>query len=312
MKKIWGYLKQHLREDFNAGHYLLMAVFLAGSIALNYAYDYEDSVLEQKKGFDKLFHFFLLYAVAYYGSALSYLGFNKKLYVLVEPEFWIKSLLGLTVLSVDSSMPFLRDAIQALLHPSVQYWVYKVTVNMISFLTVVAPLLIYYRYFEQQQKNLYGFNSRQFDFSPYFIMLLIMLPLIVAASFTEAFQRQYPMYRSSGAHEYLGVGEWVTAGGYELAYGLDFVTVEFLFRGFMVIGLMAVLGRGAVLCMAVTYCFLHFGKPMGEAISSIFGGFILGVIAYETKSVWGGVIIHMGIAWMMDLAAYIQKLFINP
>jgi hypothetical protein len=311
MKKIWGYLKQHLQEDFHAGHYLLVAVFLAGSIALNYAYDYEDSVLDQKQGFDKVFHYFLLYAVAYYGSALSYLAFNKKLYVLVEPEFWIKSLLGLTLLSFDSSMPFLRETINALVHPSIQYWTYKVTVNMISFLIIVAPILIYYRYFEYEQKNLYGFNSKQFDFSPYFIMLMIMVPLIVAASFNEGFQRQYPMYKASGAHEYLGVGEWVTAGLYELAYGLDFVTVEYLFRGFLVIGLMSTLGRGAVLTMAVTYCFLHFGKPMGESISSIFGGFILGVIAYETKSIWGGVILHMGIAWLMDLAAYIQKTFIH-
>jgi len=75
---------------------------------------------------------------------------------------------------------------------------------------------------------------------------------------------------------------------------------------------MSVLGRGAVLTMVVTYCFLHFGKPLGESISSIFGGFILGVVAYETRSIWGGVILHMGIAWMMDLAAYLQKNVINP
>jgi len=312
MKKIWGYLKQHLREDFNPGHYALVAIFLACSLYLNYTFDYEDSILDQKKGFDKVFHFFLLYAVAYYSITLSYLAFNKKLYVLVEPEFWTKSLLGLTVLSIDSSMPFLRDGINELMHPSVQYWTYKVAVNMISFLTIVMPILIYYRFYEREQKNLYGFYAKQFDVKPYLIMLSIMVPLIIAASFNEGFQHQYPMYKSSGAHEYLGVNESVTAGLYEIAYGLDFVTVEYLFRGFFVIGLMSVLGRGAVLTMAVTYCFLHFGKPLGESISSIFGGFILGVIAYETKSIWGGVILHVGIAWMMDLAAYLQKNIINP
>ena len=95
--------------------------------------------------------------------------------------------------------------------------------------------------------------------------------------------------------------------GYELAYGLDFVTVEFLFRGFMVIGMIGVLGRQAVLPMAVTYCFLHFGKPAGEAISSVFGGYILGVIALETRSIWGGIIVHAGIAWMMEIIAYVQE-----
>jgi hypothetical protein len=60
--------------------------------------------------------------------------------------------------------------------------------------------------------------------------------------------------------------------------------------------------------MISVYCFLHFGKPMGEAISSIFGGYILGVIAYNTKSISGGIIVHMGVAWMMDFFAYLQHI----
>jgi membrane protease YdiL (CAAX protease family) len=115
------------------------------------------------------------------------------------------------------------------------------------------------------------------------------------------------MYKTSGAHVHLNVPEWVTVAGYEIAYGLDFITVEYLFRGFMVIGMMTILGRGAVVTMAVVYCVLHFGKPAGEAISSVFGGYMLGVVAYETRSVWGGIIVHMGIAWMMEVVAFIQK-----
>jgi hypothetical protein len=57
----------------------------------------------------------------------------------------------------------------------------------------------------------------------------------------------------------------------------------------------------------VLYCTLHFGKPMGEAVSSVFGGYILGVVAYETRSIWGGVIVHIGIAWMMEIIAFAQK-----
>jgi membrane protease YdiL (CAAX protease family) len=140
-------------------------------------------------------------------------------------------------------------------------------------------------------------------------MLLIMIPLIAVASFDKSFLKQYPMYKPSGAHIFLHVDEWVTASIYEFAYAMDFITVEYLFRGFMVIGLMATLGRGAVLSMAVTYCFLHFGKPPAEAISSIFGGYLLGVIAYETKSIWGGITLHMGIALSMELAAWMQKTF---
>jgi hypothetical protein len=117
-------------------------------------------------------------------------------------------------------------------------------------------------------------------------MILIMLPILTAASFHSSFLKTYPLYKSTSVHTFFGVGEWIPVLGYELAYGFDFITVELLFRGFMVIGMINILGRNSILPMAVTYCFLHFGKPPGEAISSVFGGFILGVIAYETKSVW--------------------------
>ncbi|MBL0133872.1 MAG: hypothetical protein IPP79_07630 [Chitinophagaceae bacterium] len=55
--------------------------------------------------------------------------------------------------------------------------------------------------------------------------------------------------------------------------------------------------------MAAFYCSIHFGKPLLECITSYFGGIILGVIVYRTKSIWGGLLMHLGIAWMMELAA---------
>lgn len=77
----------------------------------------------------------------------------------------------------------------------------------------------------------------------------------------------------------------------------------------MVLGMAVVMGRAAIVPMVVTYAFLHFGKPAGEAVSSIFGGYILGVIAYQSQSIFGGVLIHVGVAWLMELAAYMQKEF---
>jgi hypothetical protein len=173
--------------------------------------------------------------------------------------------------------------------------------------TVLLPLYIIYLRYDKYQGHYYGLYPRRFDVKPYFQMLLIMLPLLAAASFLPSFLKQYPMYRISDAHILLGTPEWITVIIYEFAYGFDFITVELLFRGFFVIGMMQILGRHAVLAMAVMYCFLHTGKPLGEAISSIFGGYLLGVVAYETKSVWGGVIVHVGIAWMMEMIGFVQK-----
>ena len=67
------------------------------------------------------------------------------------------------------------------------------------------------------------------------------------------------------------------------------------------------LGEKVVIPMEMVYCTLHFGKPMMETVSSIFGGFILGVIALRTRSVYGGVWVHIFIALGMDLLAFLQE-----
>lgn len=310
MKSVWKYLSNHVRQDFHTRQYLLIVLFLAFSIFFNYQFDFSDRFLDTQTGFLKFVYRFLFFSIAYYAASLIIVFSQKEKLFFSQKEFWVKSLLAIAVLSLDSSLPFLRLWIDAVFDPKMQYWSYKVGVNLISFFTVLLPVLLFYYLFERHQRHVYGLRIHHVDLSPYFQMLLVLLPILVAASFNSGFQRQYPMYKTSSAHSYLGVHEWVTVVGYELAYGLDFVTVEFLFRGFMVIGMVGIMGRKAVLPMAVTYCFLHFGKPAGEAISSVAGGYVLGVIALETRSVWGGIIVHAGIAWMMEIIAFVQEIVV--
>jgi hypothetical protein len=59
--------------------------------------------------------------------------------------------------------------------------------------------------------------------------------------------------------------------------------------------------------MVVVYAFLHFGKPAGETISSIFGGYILGILAFQSRNIFGGLIAHLGVAWGMEYFAYLQS-----
>jgi hypothetical protein len=67
------------------------------------------------------------------------------------------------------------------------------------------------------------------------------------------------------------------------------------------------LGKDAVLPMVATYVVLHFGKPMGETISSIFGGYILGILALYSKNIWGGIFLHGGTAFLMEIFAFLKK-----
>ena len=91
----------------------------------------------------------------------------------------------------------------------------------------------------------------------------------------------------------------------ELVYLSDFIRVEALFRGALVIGLARFLGKDTIITMAALYCVLHFNKPLGETISSFFGGYLLGTIAYYQQNIVGGCIVHVGIAGLMDLVAAI-------
>jgi hypothetical protein len=309
MRAIWGYLKQHFISDFDPIHYGFIFLFLTTCIYINYQLDFEDSFLDQQEGVTKFSYFFLTNLFAYLVPVLSYAIFKKQKTVFASAEFWIKSILAIALLSFDRCVFFIDEFVSTFFPQDVEFWAQKVINNLMGLLTLIIPFFILYWIYDKKEKHLYGLSPKQFDVKPYFVMLGIMMPLIIAASFLPSFLNQYPMYDSSQAHCYMQVGEWVTVAGYEIAYALNFVSIEFFFRGFLIIGMIRVLGRGAVLPMASLYCFLHFGKPMGEAISSIFGGYILGVIAYQTRGVWGGVIVHVGIAWSMELMAYLQKTF---
>ena len=52
--------------------------------------------------------------------------------------------------------------------------------------------------------------------------------------------------------------------------------------------------------MCVPYMMLHFGEPLAETMSSVFGGAILGLLSLRTNSIFGGVLVHMGIVATCD------------
>jgi len=307
MKSIFGYLKKHLREDFNAASYLIIAAFLAVSILLNYRFDLYKEFINTRHDMVKVICLALVYAVAYYLPLTVHCLITKNTAALKSHRMWILSSLGILILAVDVGAPYLDELID-LLPAEVRLLAYKSAKNLLSVFTVLLPLIALYHY-QPHRRSFYGLTLREFDYRPYFAILLILLPILAIASFTDNLGAYYPMYKTTPAHLYWQVPEWVPVLIYEFAYGWDFLTVEMMYRGFFVVVLCTYLGRPSVIAMASLYCFLHFGKPELEAISSIFGGYILGVIALETRSIYGGVIIHIGIAWMMELFGYLQKAY---
>ena len=143
------------------------------------------------------------------------------------------------------------------------------------------------------------------DWKPYLFMLLLMVPLIAWASFQPGFLQVYPKLQQVSFIEPLTGRAWLYKLLFELSYGTDFITIELFFRGFLVLAFVRYAGQDAIVPMAVFYCSIHFGKPLAECISSFFGGLLLGIVVYNTRSVAGGLVVHLGIAWMMEAGGQI-------
>ncbi len=307
MKKLFTFLREHIRKDFQPGLYLTVAIFLIVCITFNYIVGLEDNVIDAYQGREiRILWYFLLYSVAYYFTVFAQAAFGQIGDVLKNKQFWLLSLAGMGMLAVDGAFHYHQWVAENLFPAELQYYATKCLSQLNSLLTILLPCLLIYRFSSNRPENFYGLTTQQVDWKPYVGMWLIMLPLITWASFQPDFLSSYPSYKVTTADEYLASPPWLNALVYELAYGWDYVATELLFRGFLVIGLAQVLGSKAILPMTVTYAFLHFGKPLGETIGSIFGGYLLGVIALYTRNIWGGVAIHLGVAWLMELAAFIQ------
>lgn len=144
-----------------------------------------------------------------------------------------------------------------------------------------------------------GFNLqiRRRHLGLYLLMFAAVLPLVFVAAARPEFQVTYPFYRGA-FHAGLGaIALW------ELAYLSQFVALEFFFRGFLVLGLSRPLGRAAIWVAAVPYCMIHFHKPPLEAFAAIVAGLVLGEVAWRTRSILGGVIVHVGVAATMEWLA---------
>jgi membrane protease YdiL (CAAX protease family) len=130
----------------------------------------------------------------------------------------------------------------------------------------------------------------------YVLLFACVLPAVIGASTTATFRHTYPFYRMANRS---GFDLWTWEG----LYAAQFVSLEFFFRGFILNGLRRALGSNAIFVMIVPYCMIHYGKPMPETLGAIGAGLILGTLAMRTKSIWGGVLIHIGVAITMDILA---------
>jgi hypothetical protein len=307
MKTIIGYIKDFWRKDFQWAKYIYVVCFISGCIALNYIFDFHNKIVESPHGgILGMLYFVLFYGFAYYAVAIPCLLFSKRRDILVDPVFWLKSIAFLIVAGIASAFYYFKDWFNFMTDVPERQYLVRIT-GYLRWAIIYIPLLVIIRYFfDRRSPGLYGLTGRKIDLRVYFIMLLIISPLIISASFTPDFINAYPRFRPWALQAVFDMPKWIMTAVFELSYGVNFVMVEFMFRGAFIIGMASVMGRHSILPMVATYAFIHFGKPVGESISSALGGYILGIVALRTLSIWGGVIIHLGVAWSMEIMGMIQ------
>lgn len=170
--------------------------------------------------------------------------------------------------------------------------------NVLCFL--VIPMITI-KYILKQPLKHYGWQigSVKQHWLGYVLLASPIMFFAFLVSFREDFSNHYPFYNL--AHK-----SWFDLILWECIYILQFIAVEFFFRGFLVNGLRIPFGSLSIAVMCLPYLMLHFPKLWLESFGAISFGFLLGILALRSKSIWGGVGVHVAIALMMDCMAMMQ------
>jgi hypothetical protein len=306
MKELWRDIQRYLIEHAHAGLFLSLGLTLAAAVWLNYALGFKRAVLDSQAGeWRSVLLYLPFYAVPYYGTALLTTRVRRETRYLRAPSFWILSGLALLVLTLNRPLLSVPFAVVDRMDLPVETapFVFRILMNVIKGLGLILPVWLLWRVFDASRRDFYGLTWSGFRAEPFMLSLILVVPLVTAASFLPDFQHVYPVYRPGAIEAYLALPVWLTLGGHELTYAFRFVGVEVMFRGLLTLGMMRWLGGSVLPPMVVLYAFWHFGKPWPEAASSVIGGYVLGVIALRRSNIIGCIILHAGLAVLMNLAA---------
>lgn len=308
LQQLLGDIISFVKEDFHAGAYLYTALLVSTLVIIAYGFDgYNRYIVPLYYKQQAWWALPIIYSGIYFLAAVPNLLLRKEYARLRNPHFYLKALFFVCLMSFSLGYTqykewFHDSGLTRLDSSFLTYsWVFVDGIFL-----VVVPLTLYKYVFDRQIEGIYGLCRRTQHLQVYLLALLCLLPFVAAASWLPDFQSYYPRFRPDIYEGALGWPMWAVTAFFETCYGADFITTELFFRGALVIGMAAILGPRSVLPMCVFYCTVHFGKPLLESCSAIFGGYILGILAYKTKHIWGGVCAHLGIAFMMEIMGLVH------
>jgi len=123
----------------------------------------------------------------------------------------------------------------------------------------------------------------------------LMTPLLWIGAGDPALQAEYPLPRAAW-----GLHAW-TPLAWAATYALYYLGWEFSFRGVLQLGLEPRLGPAlSFLVPLAASTLIHVRKPFGETLSAIPGAFLLGILAWRTRSIWWPLLLHLWIGTLTD------------
>jgi uncharacterized protein len=151
-----------------------------------------------------------------------------------------------------------------------------------TILYFIIPMLIILGIFREKPQN-YGFTLGDWKAGIVITIgaILLISPLLWIIGRENASMQNY--YKSMATDL-----PWSTF--------LDLFGWEFIFRGWLLFGYTRKFGSDGIWLQAVPFALAHIGKPELETLSTIFGGFAFGWVAWRTKSFVYPLLIHWFVA----------------
>jgi membrane protease YdiL (CAAX protease family) len=133
------------------------------------------------------------------------------------------------------------------------------------------------------------------------VVSAVMAPLLWIGSADPELMAEYPLPRLA-----YGLTPWNPLL-WELTYVVYYVGWEFAFRGVLQLGMEKRLGPVlAMLLQLLPSALIHMRKPFGEALSAVPGAFLMGVVAWRSRSILYAILLHWAIGAMTDLFCWLR------
>ena len=307
--EFFGAIVAFLKKDFLLRKYLyaffLAIMVIVGQVVFGI---YDILIAPSYQDGTSMLRLPLLYIIMYYLVLIPSLAMHGELWRLRRWQVWLFPVLLLTIDGAGQGFhAYYQWAEDHAVWFKDQFYMQLVGAFLFRSVFIVGMLFLFHRLVEGRF-GLYGLKRSSQYLRVYALIYVLLLPMFLAVSFTPQFLSYYPKMNISLYDGAMGWERWQVIGLFELCYANDFLGVESMFRGALVIGMARWLGCRAVLPMALTYMCIHLGKPDLELCSSVIGGYILGILAWRTRHLWGGIIIHLGIAMFFEAVGIIRLL----